>query len=186
MKILCTGNPNDMGIAHAVKRVWPNASFVSRTNGYDLSTQEGLDKFKETIAEYDVFVNNSQVVPGTQETLLNITSKVWTTGHVFNIGSVAEYKRWEWFDPLYSAEKRSLRELSLELCNEHFKTTHIVVGGFQDMSPNTEHKMDPINIVNAINWILTSEFDVPLIGIERLADHKNYWKDKQDEATNTQ
>jgi hypothetical protein len=51
MKILCTGNPNDMGIAHAVKRVWPNASFVSRTNGYDLSTQEGLDKFKETIAE---------------------------------------------------------------------------------------------------------------------------------------
>ena len=186
MKILCTGNPNVMGIAHAVNRVWPTTSFISRTTGYDLATQEGLSKFKETIAEYDVFINNSQVVPGTQEALLNIANEVWAHGHVFNIGSVAEYPRWEWFDPPYSAEKKSLRNRSLDLCNENFKTTHRVVGGFQDMSPTTAHKMDPITIVNTIKWILESEFDVPLIGIERLADHKNYWKDKQDEAKNTQ
>ena len=63
---------------------------------------------------------------------------------------IKQYKRWEWFDPPYTEEKRKLRETSLELCNQHFKTTHIVLGGFQDNSPNTQFKMDAIEIVNTI------------------------------------
>ena len=172
MNVICTGNPNIIGIAKATKQIFPNATFVSRATGYDLSTSEGIEKFKAIISDFDVFINSSQVAPGTQEKLLKITHECCTTGHVFNIGSIAEYKRWEWFDPPYTEEKRKLRETSLELCNQHFKTTHIVLGGFQDNSPNTQFKMDAIEIVNTIKWILECNFDVTIIGIERLADHK--------------
>lgn len=177
-RILCTGNPNDRGIAQALKSVFPDTEFVSRSTGFDLSTNEGLSKFEDKIKSFNVFVNVSQVVPGTQEKLLRLTHKHWTTGHVFNIGSVAEYSRWADFDPPYSAEKLSLREAGLELSSELFKTTHMIVGGFQDSSDDSDRKMDPIHIVNAIKWVLESEIDIPIIGLERLSDHKNYWKGK--------
>jgi hypothetical protein len=167
-KILCTGNPTHPGIARAVLSVFPEAEFVSRSYGYDLSTQLGLTKFKDKVQNFDVFINNAQVVPGTQETLLRIVNDVWTTGHVFNIGSIAEYKKWEWFDPPYTEEKRRLKETSLDMCTANFKTTHMIVGGFQDQTPGHEHKLDPINIVNIIKWILECEFNVPVIGVERI------------------
>lgn len=173
MKIACTGNPNDIGIARSIAKVFPNSSFMSRSSGYDLTTHEGLTKFRNDIIEYDVFVNSSQISSGTQELLLNIVREVWTKGHVFNIGSIAEYKRWEWFDPQYTTEKRSLRERSIDLHSEHFKTTHVVVGGFQDASPGTHFKMDPINIANTVKWILECDHDVPIIGIEQASDYKH-------------
>ena len=40
MKILTTGNPN-YGLASAINKT----SYASRSNGYDLSTDEGMDKF---------------------------------------------------------------------------------------------------------------------------------------------
>jgi hypothetical protein len=91
-------------------------------------------------------------------------------GHVFNIGSIAEYKRWEWYDADYTAEKRSLRETSLELCTEFFKTTHIVTGGFQDATSDHPDRMDPVEIVNAVKYVLSSKVNIPIIGIEKIND----------------
>ena len=184
MKVVCTGNPNNLGIASSIAKVFPDVKFMSRATGYDLTTEEGLSKFRTDIVEYDVFINSSQISPGTQEVLLNITREVWIKGHVFNIGSIAEYKRWEWFDPPYTDEKRKLRETSIDLYDENFKTTHIVVGGFKDSSTRTQFKMDPINIANTIKWVLECDHDVPIIGVERASDHKHI-KRNQDEVAPT-
>lgn len=182
-KIICTGNPNDRGIAQAIKSLFPNADFLSRTTGYDLSLtdKESEERLLQKLGNYNVLINNAQICVGGQERLLKLTHSIWKTGHVFNIGSVAEYKRWENFDPPYTKEKRALRDLSLELGDQFFKTTHMIVGGFKDRSDNSDHKMDPIVIAKTIKWILENEVDIPIIGIERMSDHKNYWKGKRDE-----
>jgi NADP-dependent 3-hydroxy acid dehydrogenase YdfG len=169
-KIICTGNPNTPGIPNAVNKQFPNTTFISLSTGYDLVTDEGQNKFKDIVAEFNVFINVAQLSNGAQEKLLRIAHESGMQGHVFNIGSIAEYKRWEWYDADYTAEKRSLRETSLELCTEFFKTTHIVTGGFQDATSDHPDRMDPMEIVNAIKYILESKVNIPIIGVEKIND----------------
>jgi len=171
-KIICTGNPNHYGIAQAIDAIFPNVYFVSRSSGYDLAVEAGRKKFQEVIKNYNVFINISQVVPGTQESLLTITRNSWNSGHVFNIGSTAEYTKWEWFDPEYTIEKRRLKELSIGLCSEHFKTTHMTVGGFKDETNRDQDRMDPTSIAKIIKWILESDLHIPVIGVEKILDKK--------------
>ncbi len=171
-KVLCTGNPNKTGIAKEVAKIFPNATFVSLSSGYDLLTDEGQEKFKKIINDFNVFINVSQLSNNTQEKLLRIAHNKGMKGHVFNIGSIAEYKRWEWYDTNYTNEKRQLREASLELCSQFFKTTHIVVGGFKDSSNENPNRMDPSEIVKTIEYILNSKVNIPLIGIEKIDDEE--------------
>ena len=160
-KVLCTGNPNKPGIANAVFKIFPNATFISLSNGYDLLTKD-----------YNVFINISQLSNNTQEKLLKIAHEEGMKGNVFNIGSIAEYKRWEWYDSVYTAEKRQLKETSLELCSQYFKTTHITVGGFQDSSNASLSRMDPMEIAKAIVYVLESNVNIPVIGIEKINDEE--------------
>ena len=176
-KVICTGNPKVPGIAQAISHFYPDCCFISRSSGFDLTTSESLKRFSEIVNDYNVFINNSQVVPGTQSKLLDIINKNWSAGHVFTVGSIAEYTRWEDFDPLYTREKRDLREQSLNMCNEYLKTTHLIVGGFNDLGPNTLDRMDPLKIAEAINWILQNDVHIPLLGIEKITHAKTaHWK----------
>lgn len=169
-RILCTGNPNKTGIAKSIASEFPTADFLYLSMGVDLLSQTGQDYFKSIISNYNVFVNISQLKNNTQETLLRIAHEAGMKGHVFNIGSIAEYKRWEWYDSNYTTEKRQLRETSLDLCSELFKTTHIVVGGFQDSSNDSPHRMDPNEIVKIIKYALESPINIPIVGIEKIID----------------
>jgi hypothetical protein len=169
-KILCTGNPNKQGIANAVANRFPDSDFIYLSNGYDLTVSTGQEKFKSIIKNYNVFINISQLSNNSQEKLLKIAHEEGMKGHVFNIGSIAEYKRWEWYDSNYTDEKRNLRETSLDLCSEFFKTTHIIVGGFQDSSNNHPDRMDPMEIVRTINFVLESNVNIPIIGVEKIND----------------
>lgn len=169
-KIICTGNPNKEGIPSAVYKIFPETTFISKSNGYDLTSEDGKEKFKNIIKNYNVFMNVAQLSNGAQEDLLHIAYDAGMQGHVFNIGSIAEYKRWEWYDKKYTEEKRKLREASLDLCSEYFKTTHIIVGGFQDNSNSDINRMDPSEIVKAIDYVLKSNVNIPLIGIEKIND----------------
>ena len=168
--ILCTGNPAKPGIPNAVNNAFANVDFISLSAGHDLTSEEGQQYFKSIIKNYKVFINVAQLSNGCQERLLRIAHQAGMQGHVFNIGSIAEYKRWEWYNQEYTNEKRSLRETSLELCTEFFKTTHIVTGGFQDSTSADPKRMDPNEIVNAIKYILNSNVNIPLIGIEKIND----------------
>lgn len=169
-KIICTGNPNKPGIANAISLFYPNATFIYTSNGYDLTTINGQEKFKSIITDYNVFINISQLKDGAQEQLLKIAHQSGMNGHVFNIGSLAEYKRWEWYDPSYTSEKRSLRDTSLDLCSEKFKTTHITVGGFKDSSNADSDRMDPVEVAKIIRYILESPINIPIVGIEKIID----------------
>lgn len=170
LRVLCTGNPSRHGLANQIVTEFPNTHCISLSAGVDLLTKEGLDYFRSIITNYDIFVNISRIENRTQETLLRIAHEAGMQGHVFNIGSIAEHKRWEWYDTNYTEEKRSLREASLELCSERFKTTHIVVGGFQDYQDDNINRMDPREIVTMMKYIIQSSVNIPIIGIEKIND----------------
>ena len=168
-KILCTGDPNKTStLAHAVKKLFPNAEFLHRSMGVDLTTEEGLSVFKETVADFDVFINSSYIGPGVQERLLRITKELWTEGYVFNIGSVAEYQSADvnCMDRTYIDSKISLRNTSMALGWYDFKTTHLLIGGFKDITDPADPRMDPLRIVEIIDWIMNSnEFWISSISV---------------------
>ena len=170
-KILCTGNPERMTIAKAIKEVFPDAEFIHMSVGYDFTTNDGLERFRQRIRNYNVFVNASRIDHEVQINLLKITREEWSEGHVFNIGSVLEYDFFKWISPETHVAKNKLRQLSLDLSSEKFKTTHIIVGGFKDESEQSESKMDPKHVAKMIEMILSiNDFHVPIIGIEN-----DYW-----------
>jgi hypothetical protein len=177
--ILCTGNPLTSSLATAILKVFPNTVFISRANGYDLTTISGIEKFKNIIKDYTVFINCSYVAPGVQSTLLQITNDTWDSGHVINIGSTAEYNFFpQHTDQLYADEKNNLKQLSLDLFSKLFKTTHISMGGINDSTAS--HKMDPVNVATTIKWIIElTEVYVPIIGLENDFWHIDYDVNKQ-------
>lgn len=168
MKILCTGNPNIRTIASAVKQVYPNADFVHFSNGYDFTTSEGLEKFRNKVKDYNVFINASRIAIGVQTSLLKIVREEWAVGHVINIGTTMEFHFFHHIDPACAEDKINLRNQSLDMYDENFRTTHLIVGGHKDRSPSGDGKMDPIHIANTIKWVLDSakDFHVPIIGVE--------------------
>jgi hypothetical protein len=159
MKFLCTGNPNQ-GIAQAIKQVFPACDFIHKSVGFDLTTDDDLIRFKQLIKDYDVFINSSYIGTGIQEKLLRLTSEVWTSGFVFNMGSMLEFKEYESLEPKTAQDKRKLRETSLELASDKFRTTHMILSRLTDEDPNG---LDPVNIANTIDWILKHHAPVPVI-----------------------
>lgn len=174
MKILCTGNPSK-GICEFLKELYPDMTFISRTSGYDLNSLEGQEKFKNIIAEYDVFINHSQLGRGVQSKLLQITRDVWDRGQVINIGSVIELKKWQWIEPDAAKDKIELKELSLDLLTEDFRTTHMMVGGLISCDGDPL-RMDPRDVALGIKWVIESKTDIPLIYLDRISDElTNRW-----------
>ena len=169
-KILCTGNPIDYTIARAVKEIFPTADFASRATGYDLRMWEPADEefFCNNIVKYNVLINSSFISSGAQLKILELTKQKWKVGHVFNIGSTAEYEGRNSFFPKYSIEKRALRDTSLSLNSRYFKTTHMTVGGLNDMKPGNETALEPIQVAKTIKLILDSNINIPIIGVEKL------------------
>lgn len=179
LKILCTGNPQDPGIAKELQKLYPNTTFISRSSGYDLLSNDGIDKFKQIVSEYDVFINHSQLIPDGQVKLLTLASEILKNARIINIGSVLEFDKWKWIDPESAKEKVKLRELSLSLNSESLKTTHIVVGGLK--STDDDHmRLDPMDVAKSIKWILESDIEVPLIYVENSSDElTKYWLSKK-------
>jgi len=173
-KILCTGNPADYTVARAIKKVFPTADFASRSTGYDLRMWDPKDEdhFKKNIVNYNVLINSAFIANGAQQKILEITYDLWETGHVFNIGSTAEYEGRNSFLPHYSVQKRALRDMSLSMCSVKFKTTHMTVGGLNDNKSGNEHNMDPIHIASTIKWILENTVQIPIIGVEKFSDER--------------
>lgn len=170
-KILCTGNPEHIGIAMEIKKLFPDATFISRTNGYDLKSTEGLDKLRSILKNYNVFINNAHPAYGIQLKILKIINEEWETGHVFNIGTVDEYLKWYPAFPDNFKEGNELKNLGLELTDENFKVTHITAGGFKSSSNKSgriSDLMDPKHIADSIKWIMEAKFQVPVIGIEKM------------------
>lgn len=126
MKILITGNP-ETGLAAALAKVYPDATFASRSNGYDLTNKDGYKKLLDKITEFDVFVNSSALWKFNQTLVLDaVYKKCVETNHdihIVNIGSTTDrvMKATSW---MYNAEKKALRDY----CNS-LSLTHVWQGG---------------------------------------------------------
>jgi hypothetical protein len=169
LKILCTGNPSHNTVARSIKKYFPTADFASRHSGYDLRMwdTESENFFKNKIVNYDILINSSFISLGAQLKILNLTAEIWKFGHVINIGSTSEFNGRDSEFGMYSVDKKSLRERSLQLNNKNFKTTHIIAGGLNDGDPEHKDWLDIDHIAKTIKWILEQPFSVPIIGIEK-------------------
>lgn len=159
-KILCTGNPDRPNtIACAVKATWPDASFVSLSQGYDFMS-DNLDSLKDQLRVHNTFINSSYVGPGVQLRLLNLAKQVWKHGHVVNIGSTHEFDE----DSVYAQSKRELRDRGLALHDYRFRTTHMILGGLRD----NHHAdwLDLKHVANTLKWMFEQPFDTPMICVQ--------------------
>lgn len=113
-KILITGNKT-YGLAKALDVVLPNASFISRSSGYDLTDKNDINKFLNISLEYDIFINNSALYQFNQTILFDKVWKYWRdnnkSGYIINVGSTTD-RTAKGADWIYQIEKKSLREIS--------------------------------------------------------------------------
>lgn len=107
-----TGNPQT-GIAKEIHKLYPDATFVSRATGYDLTSQEGQKNLANLSIEYDVIINSSALWKFNQTVLLDQIYKTCIENkhypHIICIGSTTDRvkKAGSW---LYNAEKKALRD----------------------------------------------------------------------------
>jgi len=172
--VLCTGNPNYIGIPYSLSKIFKNIDFVHKSNGFDLTN---FEEFKILINNYNVFINHSAFNYTIQKDLLQLCVDQWQKnkkrGHIINIGSVLEYefaKKYKIDTIEYYESKTDLRNLGLELCTENIKITHFVIGAIQNPGSFHPDKLNCKEIAKVIKIILKYEFNVPIIGIEKLND----------------
>jgi hypothetical protein len=165
-KVLCTGNPDREGtIASAVKKIWPETTFIHLSNGFDLKNISSVeDKLKKSFQTHNTFINASYL-GGIQIKLLELCHQHMPIGEVYNIGSTNEYDGLG--SETYKNNKIKLRQTSLKLNSFRFQTTHIVMGGIDTGKPKTESWVKPIKIVEMIKWVTEQDVKIPIIGIDQ-------------------
>ena len=112
--MIITGNKNS-GLASELYKIYPDAIFCSRQNGFDLTRKEEQEKFSRYCLAHDVIINCSALWRFEQTTLLDSIFKICNeynhTPHIISIGSTTDRvkngKPW-----LYNAEKKALRDYS--------------------------------------------------------------------------
>lgn len=152
--VLCTGNPDREGtVASGIREVFPNTTFIHKSNGYDLTKVS----IKDIMSRHNCFINTSYIDHGIQLKLLNDYFESVKIGEVFNIGSTHEYDNLSKYKD-YVANKIKLRDRSLELNNYRINSIHIVLG--------EKNKIKPIRVAKLIKWITEQEMKFPIIGFD--------------------
>ena len=111
-KILIAGN-KDFGLAKELYDLYPDAEFLSRSTGYDLTASRDQQRCAERVLDFDVFINCSALWKFNQTVLLDTVYKKCTEHnhrpYIICIGSTTDRvkKGGAW---LYNAEKKALRD----------------------------------------------------------------------------
>lgn len=171
MKIMTTGNPK-YGLASAIK----NTSYASRSNGYDLSTDEGMNKFCHVAVNYDVIIINcytEKMNNYSQVRLLHMLYELFEANkkdvHFICIGSISDHinKEQPWLKYIsYGAEKLALQRLcetinhNREEITPNIKCTYMSIGHMHtplvDRYHPEEIKLDTNYVAKIIDWIINS------------------------------
>ena len=180
-KIFITGNPNT-GLAKGLASVFPNADFVSRTQGCDLETRANMEAVAKKAIEYDVFINNSALWHFRQTLLLELVWKLSETAgkslHVVCIGSttdrVAKGSSW-----IYQQEKKALRnycnQLALQSVWSEKNVPRVNLISFGTLDNNEEKHpgrkcMSIHDAASYVKWIVESPSNVNIneISVDRI------------------
>ena len=171
MKIITTGNPN-YGLASSIK----NTSYASRSNGYDLSTDEGMNKFCHIAIHYDVIIINcytEKMNNYSQVRLLHMLYELFEANkkpvHFVCIGSISDHinKDQPWLKYIsYGAEKLALQRLcetinhNREEITPNVKCTYLSLGHMHtplvDRYHPEEIKLNTEYVADVIDWIINA------------------------------
>lgn len=180
MKILISGNP-EYGVAQGLNNILGQEhelTFCSRKSGFELTKDEGRNKFVDLSLQYDVFINNSALWRFNQSVLLEYVWKAWADagkqGHIINMGSTADrqVKGGNW---AYPVEKGALRHHSLNqslgtLGGTGIKVSYIAYGYVSTPGVEKKHpdkiKHTPEEIGRLVKWVL--DYPVPNTNIMEL------------------
>ena len=162
-KILISGNAN-FGLAQALHKIYPDATFCSRLNDYELTNKKGREDFAQSSVLFDVIIVNAALWQFQQTVLLDAVYKALVEAkkqaHIVVIGSTTDRvkngKAW-----LYNAEKKALRDYSNTLAiggvwGTKPKVSYISFGTLS----NNAHKhpdrrcMDIDVAVSYIKWLI--------------------------------
>jgi len=185
MKILISGN-NKEGLARALYKIYPDADFVSRETGYDLTTSTGQDYFSSLAIDYDVIIISSALYKFQQTVLLDEVYKKLIENnknpHIITIGSTTDRvkngKPWR-----YNAEKKALRDYSNTLAiggvwDNTPKVSYISFGTLsnnQEKHPNRKC-LDIVQAAQYIKWLIDQPRCVNIneISIDPMQDKQWY------------
>jgi hypothetical protein len=168
-KILISGNPiNVRTLASGFVKIYPDATFISKSNGWDLNdfSDQNVSKLLNLFKNFNTFINASYIGPFVQEKLLDLYNSTQKYADVFNFGSTHEYDGMGSVE--YSKSKIALRNKSLELNNYRFRTHHIILGGIKNpFDPATLNFLEIDTICQIVPWILEQNFNVPIMCMDQ-------------------
>ena len=171
MKIFCTGNIKRQTIAYGLDKFYKAITTASLSTGWDFTKHEDIERLKNQIVEYEVFVNSAYVSVDCQLLLTDTVHKKWLEkdikGHIINIGTTLENTDDK---SEYACAKRKLRQHSVKLSDQTgvtgIKVSYIIIGGVNNGTPETETHVKPIQIAEAIDWIVNQKTRIPLLQID--------------------
>lgn len=168
-KILITGNKN-FGLASELSKIYPDATFLSRSTGYDLTSADGQSALAKTVLDFDIFINCSALWKFNQTIVLDAVYKSCLDNKkdmkIICIGSTTDRvkKGGAW---LYNAEKKALRDYcnTLSMNGVWQGGPKVTLISFGSLS-NVQHKhptrtcMDISLAVKYIKWIIDQPAEV--------------------------
>lgn len=165
-KVLCTGNPSrPYTIASGIKKIYPNATFIHQSNGWNLKDNNQITELKSLFSKHNIFINASYIAPFVQSTLLEICNQSVKFCNVFNIGSTHEYDGEG--TPEYIQSKLHLRDLGLKFNSFRFNTHHLILGHIEDQNTQGFYSRISIDTVcETIQWIEQQHFKIPIMAID--------------------
>lgn len=173
MKILVAGN-KDYGLAKSFCLLFPDATFLSRSLGYNLNDYDTRMNVATMSLDYDVFISISCLSQFRQTLLVEAVAKQWTSknhnGYLIAVGSSADtpVKASQWS---YPTEKKALRaymrQLSQKVSSDDpplYKSTYISPGNMhtplQDEKMPSTPKLDTDYVASTIKWLIDQPKDV--------------------------
>jgi NADP-dependent 3-hydroxy acid dehydrogenase YdfG len=179
--MLITGN-KEKGLAGALYKLYPDATFCSKSAGWDLTKIEDQKDFAEVALEHDIIINCAALWRFEQTNLLETIWKRCVeenhNPHIINIGSTTDRvnRAMSW---RYNAEKKALRDYSnslglLGVWDNKPKVTYISFGTLS----NNQHKhpdrtcMDIDTAAQYIKWIIDQPTNISIneISIDPVQD----------------
>jgi NADP-dependent 3-hydroxy acid dehydrogenase YdfG len=173
MKILVAGNKN-YGLANSIYKIYPNATFLSRSTGYNLGQHEVRESVGDISLDYDVFISVSCLSQFKQVLLVESIIKKWIEknhrGYLIAVGSSADtpVKGTAWTYPVEKKALRSyIRQLSQIVSSEtplNWKSTYISPGNMhtirQDEKMPNVLKLETDYVASVIKWLIDQPHNV--------------------------
>jgi hypothetical protein len=163
-RVVCTGNPDKEGtLASGFRRIFPDAVFLCRTTGWDLTdhSEKQRQRLTQVFSGCNTFLNCSYIEPHNQIWLLDVCDQSVKFCDVVNIGSTHEYDGLGSLE--YQDSKNKLRERSLALNTFRFRTCHFILGGIKkDHSDLQKNWLDVDLICKTIIDVWNHPYCIPI------------------------